>query len=246
MRSFLQGIPVFAGIDPAILAALAGQSEETRLPARRPVFRRGDPATSLYVVGRGRISIVQDVVGEPIEHVRDLGPGELFGEMEVLDGSARLFSARTAEPSTLHCIPAAAFRRFLAAHPQAEVKLRTLCIERRTSRLRAVLAPSTRKEPRIRVDRRVTLTLAQGWRVEVRIEDMSGGGLCLSGAPVLWQPEQPVRFSLAVPGWPDPLAVAGSVRWRDGDLLGIAFDAAEPAFRRRAEQAMRQLIAAPG
>lgn len=242
MASFLQGVPVFAGIDPAGLAELTGQSQEVRLPARRPVFRRGEPGDCLYVVGRGRVAIVHDVVGEPIEHVRDLGPGELFGEMEVLDGAARLFSAKTLEPSNLHRIPATAFRRFLTTHPQTEVKLRSLCIQRRTSRLHTVLGPSTRKEPRIRVDRQATLTLADGSRVGVLIEDMSGGGLCLSGAPALWQPGQEVRFTLGIPGRPDPLALDGGVRWRDGDLLGIAFAATDPASRRRAEQTMRALI----
>ncbi len=243
MASILQGVAVFAGLDPAGLAELSGQSQEVRLPARRPVFRRGEPGDCLYVVGHGRIAIVHDVVGEPVEHVRDLGPGELFGEMEVLEGSARLFSAKTVEPSNLHRIPAAAFRRFLAVHPQTEVKLRTLCIQRRTSRLHAVLGPSTRKEPRIRVDRRATLTLADGTRTGVLVEDMSSCGLCLSGAPDAWQAGQAVRFSLGIPGRPDPLAVEGGVRWRDGDLLGIAFDATDHGSRRRAEQAMRELIA---
>jgi CRP-like cAMP-binding protein len=244
--SFLHEVAVFDGIDPARLADLAGRAEERRIGARQVVFRKGDPGDGLYVVGRGRVTIVRDVVGEPVERVRELGPGDVFGEMEVLEGTSRHFSARTVEPTVLHRIPLPALRGFLAANPQVEMRLRTLSIQRRTSRLRNVLGPSTRKEPRIRVDRPATLVLPEGERIGVRVEDMSGGGVCLSGAPATWNPLQEVRFALGLPGRPELLVVRGTVRWREDDLLGIAFADDSPAYRRRAEQAMRDLLALPG
>jgi CRP/FNR family cyclic AMP-dependent transcriptional regulator len=241
--SILQGNALFNGVDPAALSDLLSRAVERRLGARQVVFRKGDPGDSLYVVERGQVIILHDVVGEPVERVRDIGPGDLFGEMEVLEGSSRHFSARTVEPTHLYRIPAATLRGFLVSYPQIEMRLRTLSIQRRTSRLRAVLGPSTRKEPRIRVDRSVTLSLPEGSRVGARVEDMSGGGVCLSGAPPAWSPAQPVRFSLGLPGRPELLAVQGTIRWRDGDLLGIAFGDESTAYRRRAEQVLRDLVA---
>jgi hypothetical protein len=45
----------------------------------------------------------------------------------------------------------------------------------------------------------------------------------LSGVPFTWQTGQPVRFRLGLAGEPDILDVRGTVTWREGDTIGIAF-----------------------
>ncbi len=239
--SRLAAVPVFAGADRERLAGLERHLEELRLPAGAAVFRRGDPGDALYLLTGGGVSILHDVVGEPIERVRDLAVGEIFGEMEVVEGTPRMFTARTWLPSALARIAAEPFLAFLAASPPVEMSLRALIIQRRTSRLRAVLAPATRREPRIRVDLPVWLTLSDGRSHRAHLEDLAPGGACLSGLPEAWTEGAKVAFTLGLDGRPNLLPVAATIRWRRAGAAGLAFQSPD---RRRIERALAELLAA--
>jgi CRP-like cAMP-binding protein len=241
-QTVLAAHPVFAGTDRWRLSSLERQLEERRFPAGAVVFRKEDPGDGLYLIASGGVSIFHDVVGEAIERVRDLGAGELFGEMEAIERTRRMYSARTWLPTTLQRLAAEPLLEFLAANPPVEVSLRGLIIQRRTSRLRAVLAPATRREPRIRVDLPVWLALPDGRSHRARLEDLSPGGACLSGVPAAWTEGADVAFTLGIDRRPGLLPVAATIRWRRAEAVGLAFQAPD---RRRVEQALAELLAAP-
>ena len=56
-----------------------------------------------------------------------------------------------------------------------------------------------------------------------RLENLSRGGLALSGAPADWNPGKPVGFNLIFDG--QELNVTGRIAWRRGDTVGLAFAA---------------------
>ena len=60
------------------------------------IFRTGDAAEHLYVVQEGKVEI--KVGGGTVAIV---GPGEIFGEMAMIDGSARSADAVAAEESVV-------------------------------------------------------------------------------------------------------------------------------------------------
>jgi CRP-like cAMP-binding protein len=240
--SLLAAQPIFAAAGRERLALLERSLEERRLPAGATIFRRGDAGDAVYLIASGGATILHDVVGEPVERVRDLAENEIFGEMEVLEGTRRMFSARTWLPTVLQRLAAEPFLAFLGANPPVEMSLRALVIQRRTSRLRAVLAPATRREPRIRVDLAVWLALPEGRSYRAHLEDLSPGGACLSGVPAAWSEGAEVAFTLGIDRRPDLLPVAASVRWRRSDAAGLAFHIPD---RRRVELALAELLAAP-
>jgi len=174
--SFLREVTIFEGIDERRLAELEAKGEERSLGAHHVIFQRDDPCDGLYLVKSVVVVIRHQVVGQPIERVRDVPPGDLFGEVEVLDGSRRQFQARTLGPTTLLRLPQNSVWSFLTSYPLVETRLRTLSIYRRTVRLHSLLAPSTRSDPRIRLDREVELRPPGGRAVNARIEDLSHGG----------------------------------------------------------------------
>jgi NADH:ubiquinone reductase (H+-translocating) len=61
-----------------------------------PIYHIGDPAFSFYLVEKGSVQ-VDDRSGS----VRAIGPGEHFGERELLQSTKRQFDATALEPSTL-------------------------------------------------------------------------------------------------------------------------------------------------
>jgi CRP-like cAMP-binding protein len=243
--SFLRQVAIFEGVDEGQLAKLEAGGEERRLGAHQAVFQRDDACDGLYLVKSGGVVIRLVMVGQPIERVRDVPPGDLFGEIEVLDGSRRQFQANTLGPTTLLRLPQDLIWTFLAGHPLVETRLRTLSIYRRTLRLHSLLAPSTRGDPRIRLDREVELRQAGGRAVAARVEDLSHGGACLSAAPESWRPGDKVSFGLALPGHPDLLRLDAKVRWRMSDVVGLVFEpASSPQKRSRdIDKAVRALLA---
>jgi len=70
------------------------------------LFKEGEKPDSLYVLLSGRVAVA---IANPIDNretmVGLMTPGDLFGEMGMLDGGVRSASARALEPSTVLAIP---------------------------------------------------------------------------------------------------------------------------------------------
>lgn len=70
------------------------------MPAGELVFREGDAPTSAYLIEAGRIEILTQQ-GEEAVVLGRLGPGDLLGEMAVIDQSPRTATARAITDCTL-------------------------------------------------------------------------------------------------------------------------------------------------
>lgn len=70
---------------------MAGERIELR--AGSLVFREGDPPTTAFLVETGEIEVIAGLDGNPVPLGR-LGPGDLLGEMAVIDDAPRTASAR--------------------------------------------------------------------------------------------------------------------------------------------------------
>jgi CRP-like cAMP-binding protein len=96
--------------------------------ARRRVFRRGevvfhrdDPADSLHLVQKGRFAIkIMTPLGETAT-IGVRGPGDSFGEMALVDESARRAATVAAlEDAETFAVYQAEFRRLRSRHPQVD------------------------------------------------------------------------------------------------------------------------------
>lgn len=96
--------------------------------ARRRVFRRGevvfhrdDPADSLHLVQKGRFAVrIMTPLGETAT-VAVRGPGDSFGEMAVVDESARRAATVAAlEDAETFAVYQGEFHRLRARHPQID------------------------------------------------------------------------------------------------------------------------------
>lgn len=239
-ESRLAGVPRFQSLGTDRLAHLERSVEQKQFGPNEIVFREGDPCDGLYVVAQGGVVIRSETPGRPVERLRDLRPGEVFGESAALLDTSRRFAARTVGETVLWRIPQEHVRE-LVEDPELGSVLPDLVTRRRPARRQSLAAPWTRKEPRIWLDREIHLTLDYGERMRVRVENISGGGACLLAVPEGWRVAQRVGFALGVDGQPDLLRVRGTVRWRQGSSAGVAFDGDGPAHRRRIAAALRVL-----
>ncbi len=104
-------------LDDGERAALRRNARAVRYPAGVRLLHQGEPGDKVLVIERGRAK-VSYVTGTGRELVlRFCGPGELVGELAVLDGGPRLSSVVALEPLEALVIPARDFRRLLYDHP---------------------------------------------------------------------------------------------------------------------------------
>lgn len=80
----LKQIPLFSHLSKKELDLIARHADEVTLPAGSVIMREGDVAREVCVILEGSVSVVQRG-----KHVKDLGPGEVVGEMGVVDAVHR-------------------------------------------------------------------------------------------------------------------------------------------------------------
>ena len=111
---FLKSAPVFERVSGEDLAALARVAEVETYSAGQAVFREGDIGDALYVLVRGKVSIASGG-----EQLAELGRGEAFGEMAVLDEAPRSATAVAVEETEVLRIGSEEFYEIL--HEQVEI-----------------------------------------------------------------------------------------------------------------------------
>jgi len=101
----IRGNPIFAGLPPRELTALAGAARETSYRAREYVFSEGDPAVVFCLVKRGHVKILRRAKSGKDVVLDLLGPGEAFGGVAVIERRPYPASAQTTEPTVVTKIP---------------------------------------------------------------------------------------------------------------------------------------------
>src|SRR5687768_14748024 len=93
------------------------------LPEGRILFEVGDPGTSLYIIGSGKIRI--SVPGDSGEEVSlaTLSQGEFFGELALLDGNPRSARATAIEEARLFSLERENFLTFVGTRPDAALAM---------------------------------------------------------------------------------------------------------------------------
>lgn len=242
-KEFLRSVTLFSELDDRLLDRVAGIAREETFPRHHMVFREGDPVDAFYVVREGAVTVFRDDAGKPQQVLARLEEGEFFGEMGLLnDDTRRYASARTAAPTTLLRIPRPDLLALCAASPVLEMRLRAEIVRRRGKNVSALLGVTTQKDVRIRVGSGAVLETDDGVRQDVVLENLSAGGLCLSRAPSHWQAGQAVRFRLGSPVEPGILDGEGTISWREGDTVGLAFGPSMAGDDTRIQRALRSFL----
>jgi len=224
LREFLRSIVLFKDLDADQLGRLEEIAREERVPSRTVIFREGDAVDAFYIVREGLVTVFREEKGKPLQVLARLEPGGFFGEMGLLNDKARrIASARTVMPTVLLRIERDDLIALLTDNPMLELKFRAEVIRRHGMNVSALLGLAGQRDVRIHLSAPARIILDDGASLDVILENLSLGGLGLSGDLPDWQLKQPVRFSLAVPGEPPVLRVIGVVTWREQGAVGIAF-----------------------
>ena len=111
-------IHLFQGLRAEALHLVAQVAVEETHPVGTVIFKHGDVGEKLYVVVEGRVRITREVQGLGEEALAIVGPGDVFGEMALLDDAPRSATARVHERCRLLAIHRDAFEDLLFVHKE--------------------------------------------------------------------------------------------------------------------------------
>lgn len=145
-RHLLQRIWLFAQLDVADLDLILPLTREQPCPAGSILVHQGDSSGDMFAVLQGRVKAIANVDGEEVL-LSIMGPGEVFGEIALLDGGVRSATVSALEPCRLLILSRDALRSLLFAVPALSVRL----LETLATRVRALTdraeSSSTRDVP---------------------------------------------------------------------------------------------------
>ena len=131
----LTRVPLFDGLSRTQLGRVGSLAEQVTYNAGRVIVKKDDPGRAFYVIVEGHAKVVKGRIvtarGEA-----ELGPGEFFGELALLDGGKRAATVIAATELTTIRIERTAFRRLLREEPDLSLKL----LEGMAKRTRKILA----------------------------------------------------------------------------------------------------------
>jgi CRP/FNR family transcriptional regulator, cyclic AMP receptor protein len=102
--------------------ALLACSRERRVAAGERLLHEDDPGDSVLYLQAGRVKATRTTEGREIV-LGFRGPGDLVGELAVIDGRARSTSVTALEPVEALSITAGDFRRAMERHPRVALAL---------------------------------------------------------------------------------------------------------------------------
>ncbi len=127
----LERVPLFAALPPGERRNLVAASVERAYPAGAGIVWQGQaPGVGLYVVLAGRAQVTQVEEGGAARMLTELGLGEMFGEIALLDERPRTATVMAMEPAVALIIPIFDFRAALMRNPDAALRLLTLLSRR--------------------------------------------------------------------------------------------------------------------
>jgi CRP/FNR family transcriptional regulator len=119
----LRSVPLFADLEEGELERFSQVAVPRTFPAGTRVFHEGDSSDACYIVRDGSFRVTREHSDGRAITLATLGPGEIFGELAMLDGDTRSASAESITDGTLLALPANDVRSLLGRNPEIALKL---------------------------------------------------------------------------------------------------------------------------
>ncbi|MBV8401962.1 MAG: Crp/Fnr family transcriptional regulator [Acetobacteraceae bacterium] len=125
-RDALKASPLFRTLQPGELDSVVAVAATKRFERGSVILRRTDPGTGMVVVLSGRIRVSATSEEGKEVTLAILGPGEILGELSLLDGEARSADAIALEECIVLTIERAPFLRLLQGNAGLCLRLITV------------------------------------------------------------------------------------------------------------------------
>jgi CRP-like cAMP-binding protein len=140
-------VSIFSKLNPSDIEQLVKIVTRKNYGTDAAVFFQGEPSDSLYMLLKGSVKVTV-TTEEGSEKILDiLGPGEIFGELAMLDGCPRSATVTTCEPTEMASISRKDFQNFSASRPEILWRLMESLCERLRKTSGNMLEMSSKEVP---------------------------------------------------------------------------------------------------
>jgi CRP/FNR family transcriptional regulator, cyclic AMP receptor protein len=122
----LKKIPVFADLSDEQIGHITSLAAEVSVPAGKELVREGDYSYDVLAIEEGTARVERNG-----RHLADLGPGDVVGEMGVLERSQRNATVIATSPMLLVTLTSWDIRRLRKTAPNAVEHLREVVAKRK-------------------------------------------------------------------------------------------------------------------
>jgi CRP/FNR family transcriptional regulator len=126
----LRSVPLFSDLEQGELERFSRVAVPRTFPSSTRVFHEGDRSDACYIVRSGSFRVTREHSDGLAITLATLGPGDIFGELAMLDGEVRSASVEALVDGELLALPAGEVRALLGRHPEITVKLVAALVRR--------------------------------------------------------------------------------------------------------------------
>jgi CRP/FNR family transcriptional regulator len=119
---FFRSVPLFHGLSKRQLGLVISSVQPRHYQVGERLFEEGEPGKAIFIVRSGRIELTRRV-GDGQRTLSLLGPGQMFGEMAILDNVKRTASATVKEEGTILLLYISTLDELIERNPRLGVKL---------------------------------------------------------------------------------------------------------------------------
>lgn len=140
---FLENIKLFSSIkDKDLIYILESLTERTYLKGET-IFTEGDIGRALFIVASGKVSLtVLDKETKKTKQIAEVHPGEMFGEMALLEEMPRTATVTAAEDTKVLMMFNSKLENLFLSRPKIGIIIATQLAKIMSSRLRAQIEKS--------------------------------------------------------------------------------------------------------
>lgn len=124
----LSKVPLFHGMQPKHLKSLARWTTTRTYQPEQVIVAEGQSGLGLYCIQSGRVKVTKESAqGE--REIRQMGPGESFGEISLLDDRPRSATVTAIEPTTAVLLDKSQFLAEIKTHPEMALAILPVMVD---------------------------------------------------------------------------------------------------------------------
>jgi CRP/FNR family cyclic AMP-dependent transcriptional regulator len=122
----LKDVPFFSSMSKKELAAVAQQTDEIDVSAGKVLAREGDFGQEFFIIDSGTAEVSRGG-----QRIGELGPGDFFGEMALLEEERRTATVTATSPMSLIVMTRSSFRTLDRTMPKVHATVAQAIADRR-------------------------------------------------------------------------------------------------------------------
>jgi CRP/FNR family cyclic AMP-dependent transcriptional regulator len=124
----LRQVRLFSELQPKQIKSLAKWTTSRTYNPGQVVVQQGQRGLGLYIIQTGKVKVTQTTDhGE--REIRDMGPGEAFGELSLLDNQPRGATITAIEPTTCVLLDKSQFLAEIRTYPEISLHILPILVQ---------------------------------------------------------------------------------------------------------------------